>query len=194
MSKQAVNFQHLVDQVYGQEVDSKALAIWGGTCPESKLSAFIQGWDLSTMPYCIWEHASEIVFQEGTLPAEAGLLERGRLFGPGGDLSLRRDGDVFRWHFVGRAGAKPPAGPYGTQDFWQATGNEDARFHQATETAQLWGERKEGFDLWFEDRVAGARLQYPTTHTGRVQIRYATFSRAGRVEFVWLRELEVCDE
>lgn len=191
MNKRAIDFNDLVAQVRARQIGPETLAILGGTCKEQDVLSFLQAWSLSGTPYRIWEYASEIVFQENTLPLDTGLLERGRLFGPVGDLSLRRDGGRFRWHFVGKAGTEVPKGPYEAQDFWQSEANKDARFHRNAESALLWGERKEGFNLWFEDRVAGARLKYPSKDTGRVRINYQTFSRAGRVEFVWLLGLEV---
>jgi len=136
------------------------------------------------MSYRIWEYVSEIAFEKETLPQNAALLERGRLFGSGGDLELRRDGATFAWRFIGPAGVQPPTGKCNAQDYWGS--DPQAMFHQREETALLWGKRNG--ETWVEDRVGAARLNYPATDE-RVQIHYRTYSRAGRVEFVWLTSL-----
>ena len=51
-------------------------------------------------------------------------------------------------------------------------------------------ERRPEFELWFDDRAAGATLKYPVDLSGRLQLKYRTYSRAGRVEFVWYLGLE----
>jgi hypothetical protein len=144
------------------------------------------------MPFRIWEYASRIEFKRNTPPDEVNLLERGRLFGEGGDLELRRDGAVFRWGYIGKPGAQPPSGHQPAPDnFW--TKNKAVTFHRCNEAALLWGERREEQSRWFDDRVARALLDYPEPAASaawpRVRICYWTFSRAGRIEFVWLRDL-----
>jgi hypothetical protein len=111
-------------------------------------------------------------------------LERGRLFGKGGDLDLRRDGDTFRWRFVGAPNVRPPEGYAAKEnDFWEQ--HPHAKFHCYVETTLLWGKR-EG-DRWHDDRVAAAELDYPAPDDAeRVQVKYQVYSRSGRVEFVWL--------
>lgn len=197
--RKRVDFGALVDEVWQDGWGRDHLSLWGGMFEEGKLSDFLEDWDRSGMPYCIWEYVSEIVFQlKDTPPENVALLERGRLFGPKGDLELRRDGDIFRWRFVGSHDVKPPEGKYDTKDYWQVDGNQMATFHRHSERAILWGERKDGQTRWFEDRVGAAKLEYPTlaptpANWNRVQVCYDTFSRAGTVEFVWMRELEGYD-
>jgi hypothetical protein len=192
MSHKAVNFDELVKQVRGAQVGKDKLSIWGGECSEAQALDLVQHWPtLAQMPYRIWEYSSDIAFGRDTLPDNAQWLERGRLFGPVGDFTLLRDGNLFRWHFVGQAGTQPPTGNYGAQDYWQIENNKGTTFHRYAEQALLWGERKEGQPRWFEDRVGAAQLEYPVpADWRRVQICYDAFSRNGRVEFVWLRGLE----
>lgn len=192
MSRRPVNFADLVKKVHAPTVGQDRLSIWGGECSEGQVLTLLVSWPNSDlMPYRLWEYSSKITFEQDTLPDSAQWLERGRLFGEkGGDLSTRRDGNRFRWRFVGPAGACPPDG-FDAKDFWRT--EPKAQFHENKETALLWGEWKEGFDLWFEDRTARAELQYPLEQTGRVQVKYQTFSRTGRVEFVWLLGLEAYD-
>lgn len=181
---QQVNFNDIVQMVTTQPLLGKEiLSIWGGRCAEEDLLAFLQGWDLSNMPYRIWEYASEIVFEKGTLPKNAVLLQRGRLFGEDGDLELRRDGAEFAWRFIGKPEIRPPAGyDFDENNFWHR--HSDVTFHQYKQTALLWGE-SQGDGFWFDDRVAGAQLTYPAVTGKRVQLHYKVFSRAGQVQFVW---------
>jgi len=182
-----VDFGTLVKQVRQPLCGREHLAIWGGTCAEDALIEFLAGWPLERMPYHIWESTDRIDFEENTPVPTVALLERGRLFGEEGDLELRREDDRFRWRFVGAPDIRPPQG-YDTDDadFW--TQHPDAAFHCYEETALLWGERNG--DGWQDDRVASADLDYPVEgQPERVQIEYRTYSRNGRVEFVWLTGL-----
>lgn len=191
MTVKVVNFQALVDKVQAATVGAETLSIFGGECGEAELLNLVQQWPtLPEMSYRVWEYSSSIEFEaeDGPLPLEARWLERGRLFGPGGDFTFRRDGVRFLWHFIGPKGVTAPA-LGNVENFW-ANGDPSAQFHQNVTTALLWGERKKGFALWFDDRTAGARLKYPVEQLGRLQVKYRTYSRAGRVEFVWWLGLE----
>jgi len=179
-----VNFEELVQGVTQSQCGQADLSIWGGRCAESDLPTFLRQWPLAQMPYRIWEYASEIAFEQDTLPRNVALLERARLFGEGGDLELRREGTAFTWRFVGPGGVQPPAGDYGAQDYW--ANHPEATFHQREEGALLWGKRDGA--KWTDDRVGAATLTYPATGE-RVQVHYKIFSRAGCVEFVWLTGL-----
>jgi len=181
--KKAVNFTTLVEQVTKSQVGKEALSIWGGRCAESDLMKFLEQWNnLAQMPYRIWEYASDIAFEKDSLPDNAVLLQRGRLFGEGGDLEVRRDGAEFAWRFVGPADAKLPDGKYDAHNYWGD--HSGVVFFQEKASALLWGERNEKKGKWYDDRVGAAELNYPTSGK-RVQIHYKTFSRAGRVQFVW---------
>lgn len=179
---------------YGQA----ELSLWGGVCTAAQLPAWLAQWNLTGLNNRYWEQVSRAEFS-ATLPdaQDVALLERARLFGAGGDLSLRRTGDDFHWLWIGPRGTQPP-NPAAAQNFWVAPAHAGASFHRVEETALLWGEHKngqpvtpQGAPLWFDDRVARAWLNYPAPATWlRVQLRYWAFSRAGRIEFVWLRGLE----
>ena len=181
MSKR-VDFGDIVKAVKRRPVGKDDLSIWGGRCAEGDLLAFLNGWDLSRMPYRIWEYVSDIRFEKDTLPNDIVLLQRGRLFGEGGDLEVQRDGEEFAWRFVGPSGVRPPAG-YDNEknNFWHR--HPDLAFHQYEQKALLWGEGQG--EQWFDNRVAGAELVYPEITGQRVQLHYKVFSRAGRVQFVW---------
>jgi len=195
--RRAIDFRALAEEVQdaGQQWGQAQLAIWGGQCDEANVLTLLEDWPQrdETMPHRIWEYADQIVFEENTLPHKSDWLEHGRLFGPGGDLSVRRGGEHFYWHFVGRPGTQPPDGDFQARYFWSQPGEANAIFYRRKECALLWGERQEGFDLWFEARTGRAKLCYPLDQTGRVRVIYQTFSRAGRVEFVWLLRLEAYD-
>ncbi len=177
-----VDFDKLVQEVKQSRCGKADLSIWGGRCTESDLQDFIRQWPLDRMPYRIWAYASEIAFGQDTLPPNVALLERGRLFGEGGDLEVRRDGGEFAWRFIGPAGVRPPTTNRPAEDFWST--HPDATFYRRRETALLWG--KWDGNRWREDRVGAACLEYPApAGWPRVQVEFWTFSRAGRVEFVW---------
>ncbi|RME57582.1 hypothetical protein D6779_08390 [Candidatus Parcubacteria bacterium] len=184
-SQHPVDFAEIVEQVKQSPVGKESLSIWGGRCAESDLLKFLEQWNnLTQMPYRIWEYASNIVFQKGTLPKDAILLQRGRLFGEGGDLEVRRDGQEFAWRFVGPAGEQPPDGEYRAENYWEA--HPDTVFFEEKTSALLWGAWQESDDQWKDDRVGAAKLDYPDADGWkRVQIDYTTFSQEGRVCFVW---------
>lgn len=182
-----VNFEDLVKKAEDPRCGHADISIWGGRCAQNCLKEFISQWDLARMPYRIWEYASEICFVEQNTPLQnETLLERARLFGPGGDLELRRAGVVFAWRFVGPAGVSPPAGDYTAKDYWES--HPEVTFHQVEEEALLWGERNAGSAIWADNRVGAARLNYPAEGQ-RVKINYKVLSRAGRAEFVWFTDL-----
>lgn len=200
-----INFDDLISQLddksqqYGpQAPQANRLTISGGFCPINELPAFLKAWNLprDDMNYCLWEEVSRIVLEEKTLPIEPQKrLQRGRIFGTGGDLSLRRDGDKFRWWFIGLSDVTVPKG-YDAKNFWDDKTRQTWLLHCHEKTALLWGvwggKNQNGHDFWLDDRVAGATLTYPglNNHPERVQIRYWSFTRAGQVMFVWLRGLE----
>jgi len=114
-----VNFDELVKEVTHSQVGRATLSVWGGRCFEDNLLEFLREWEKTAqMPYRIWEYASDIVFEENTLPDDPVLLQRGRLFGKDGDLEVRRDGTSFAWRFIGPPKIQPPAGNFDTQNYW----------------------------------------------------------------------------
>lgn len=179
-----VDFVKLTDEVRQPQCGPKELTILGGRCAENDLRGLLQEWNLAEMPFRVWEYCSEIVFEKGTIPQNIALLERGRVFGEGGDLMLRRNGIDFQWRFIGPAGITEPTTDYEPQNYWKA--NINVLFHKNEETSLLWG--KWNGEQWIEDRVGAAKLNYPVTGQSkdeRVQLNYKTFSRVGQVEFVW---------
>jgi len=184
--------------------------LWGGRFPasEANLSAFLLGWGLAArrMPWRIWEWVSELALEEAgsDVPANLALLERGRLFGPGGDLELRRDEECVLWRFVGPPASaapqclhwehehKPEAlkemrrggqEPFPAADFWRAH-PECRPLLKRQRYALLWGQEEQhgdpprGMGVWREDRVAGASapLRYPGM---------SERSKVGRVELAY---------
>lgn len=191
--QQGIDFQALCDQVSKPAIEPGAFAFWGGTCTETELLAFLRGWGLprKEMPYCIWEYASEIIFDEQSLPGsdKLYLLQAGRVFGHRGDLALRREEGGFAWRYIGQAETRPPAGhDHEENDYWSA--EPQARLHHYDgQHALLWGEWSPSAGRWFEDRVARANLSYPVVPADRVWLEYETFSRNGVIEFVWYKKL-----
>jgi len=185
MSKERVPLIELVQKVvHSSQWGKENLSIWGGYCDERDLLQFLQEWGLNSMPYRIWKYTSEIVFNQNKLPANIVLLQRGRLFGEGGDLEFRREGAGFRWRFIGPAGVQPPTGDYGKHDYWVT--HRGVTFHCHEEMVLLWGQWNAEKGRWVEDRIGAAPLNYPVpSEWQRVQVHYKAFSRAGRMEFVW---------
>ena len=150
------------------------------------------------MPWRIWEHISEIGFADE--PQAPDLLQRGEIFGEGGHLSLRRDGNLWYWRYIGPADQPAPAGFEEAPEcanFWTADPNKDVVLRCYEERVLLWGEQVEDTNgkstgRWWEDRVAAARLAYPIQQTGRerVCLKFNRFTKAGRTVFVWYRSLD----
>ena len=111
------------------------------------------------------------------------MLERGRLFGKDGDLTLRRNGSRFNWSFIGPTGIQAPKGDYDTKNYWSKDNKyKKEAFHQYQEQTLLWG--KWDGKRRSESRVAAAKLNYPIIGE-RIQLDYKIFSHAGQVSFVW---------
>jgi hypothetical protein len=200
----ALDFKEAVEKLVTDPLITKdsGIAIVGGELKaaqgetlEQVLGRFLQAWDFSNLPYRIWEYVHRIEFTLNTLPnaSEYSLLERGRIFGTGGDVSLRRDGDRFLWHSIGPKVTTLPTG-YGEKDFWDE--NPDVQLRQCDESALLWGDYKETLGRWQEDRVGWAKLDYPISPAQarkqgkRVEIHYTVFTDGGQVAFVWWKEVK----
>lgn len=102
-------FQTIAD---AREVSQDDLLIWGGHFAPEQLSDFVQAWDGS--PHFLWAMVEEVSTfyvkkantPGGAIPQPEYLLLRLRIFGPDGDLDIRRDGNRFYWHFIGDANAQ----------------------------------------------------------------------------------------
>ena len=202
----AFDFKQAVQQMTAPhaEVGVGQVAIWGGKFNaddvetlEQRLARFLTSWDWAAcaMPYRIWEYAHRIEFTRRDTPllmaTEHHLLERGRIFGSGGDLSLRRDSAYFHWHFIGRFTPLLRAAEWQAQDFF--TTHPNCKFRQHDESALLWGEprgQKNGVNYWQDDRVGWADLVYPHASTDRLKICYTIFTDGGQAAFVWWKELK----
>lgn len=167
------------------------LSIWGGTCLETELLTLVNTWpDRVKMPYRIWEYTDHITIGKEDEPEGYEWLERGRIFGVGGDLSIRRDGEGFRWWFIGLQGTEPPETfkKSGTP-YFNGERKGDLFCENTDNKAMLWGNREKDKAFW-DDRVAGASIDYPVDeHATRAFIEYTTYSRAGQVVFVWMKKL-----
>lgn len=169
--------------------------ILGGQFAHSRLSTFLGEWrtQWDAMPWRIWEYVSSIGFAEE--PTNTQWLQRADIFGEGGHLSLRRDGERWLWHFIGSFTPALPDG-FEPSDFW--TRNPMTVLHRYEESVILWGEEvrkdrndpKSGIGRWQDDRVGAARLKYPEMKgASRVYLHYWRYSQAGETQFVWYRGL-----
>lgn len=165
------------------------LTIVGGTIQEQDVAAWLNEWNFELLPWQIWEEVSALRLEKGhAMPTEFGLVERGRLFGEGGDLTLRRDGSLFRWHFIGPKAANVQLTP-DALDFWQEYPNK--MLHRIEQQVILWGVWRKDLGRWHDNRVGWANLKYPPMLEGKshVYVHYDEYLDLGRVAFVWLREL-----
>lgn len=194
-----VDFDELLVKVKKPRVGINELTILGGHCAENCFEKFIGQWLEQReikLPFRIWEYASEIIFKKENDSPEninVALLERGRLFGEDGDLTLRRNGSSFEWSFVGPAGIQAPEENYDAKCYWDEN-PKIKEFHQYQEKVLLWGKWDDRHKCWVEPRVAGAKLDYPRerSHQGegkRLQLEYKIFSHAGQIKFVWYTDL-----
>lgn len=165
------------------------LAILGGEIAADSVRTWLAGWGLHTLPWRFWETASELQLDEASLPPDNEYLERGRLFGPGGDLTLRREGEQFRWWFIGEPTTKRPE-QLKAADFWAT--DPTAKLYKVTQRALLWGAWDAKLNRWYDDRVGFARLNYPPSLQGseRVYAHYREYLNAGQVAFVWMYNLD----
>jgi len=200
MSARELDFTQAVKELLGNSpINSESnIAIIGGELQagdshtlEEVLERFLHKWDFSTLPYRIWEYFHCIEFNTCSLPSDYSLLERGRIFGPGGDLSLRRDGERFLWHFIGPK-EKDTLPADWKKDFWKENPHAQLRPHD--EFALLWGAYKKALGRWHEDRVGWANLDYPyhlhKEEGKRLWIHYTVFSDGGQIAFVWWKEVK----
>jgi hypothetical protein len=174
------------------QIEPAELAVWGGSFTADRLEGFLQVWAFPRqgMLWSLWQWTDEIAIQfDAVQPDGLGFLERGRVFGPDGDLEIRRDphpdGDRFLWRFIGAPETPKPAG-FEPDSYWD--GQQEKRLRAYERTALLWGSRdaarKLGLEGWHEDRVGGAQLNYPHLTGNRVQLRYVEYLDGSNVELV----------
>lgn len=182
-----LNFNELLSQ--RTRCSRADLTVFGGTIEEQKALAWLSLWDLQLLPWRIWEEVSALRVEKGTLlPQELALVERAQFFGEGGDLTLRRDGDIFRWHFVGPKTAMVHKTP-DALDYWDQPSA--STLYRVEQQAILWGVWRKELGRWHDNRVGWANLQYPAELNGRshVYIHFDEYLESGRVAFVWLRDI-----
>lgn len=191
MSDKSVDFRHLIERMERAEVaETERPTILGGHFPAERLDTFLTVWRSrwGKMPWRIWEHVSHIEFSDE--PAEPLYLQRAEIFGEAGHLSLRCDVRRWLWHYVGEPIDLPLPGfesPEACRDFWSA--HPDCKLRRYEGSVMLWGERKDGFKLWWDDRAVAARLFYPGQAAGRVHLDFLRFTENGQTAFMWYRTL-----
>jgi hypothetical protein len=197
---QSVNFDALLAQMEEdrQRFNKHRPTIVGGQCAEVKLLEWLGKLKLDDMPVRIWEFTDHCTIGPEGPPANAERLERARLFGEGGDLELRRNGNEFRWRYIGKADHAPK------DDKAQALAwpdDADSPVYCSERRALLWGTREGEQKQWFEDRVSGAALTYltdppslPDKMRERIWIKFLEYTQAGRTLAVWLLGLEAYQE
>lgn len=190
MSDKSVNFKELIAMMEKARLTPDSYpTVFGGQFAQARLADFLAVWRKrwASMSWRIWEHISHIEFADE--PQEPEHLLRAEVFGDGGHLSLRRDGNRWLWHYIGPAGQPAPQGFDQKSDceIWEA--EQSAVLRRYHDQAILWGERKTGYDFWWEDRVAAAKLVYPKQNVGRVYLDFWRYTQDGQTVFVWYRNL-----
>lgn len=190
--RQAVNFKKLIDQM---EDDKLSAGEWprivGGSCTEAELVNWLGNLDLSDLIVRIWEFTDRCTIGDDGPPGTAEKLERARLFGEGGDLDIRRNGNRFLWHYVGEADHAPEG------ETLTYPGTTESPVYCRERKSLLWGTREKEKEQWFDDRVSGAELTYftetpalPGNVEERVKVKFREYTQAGRRLVVWLLKLE----
>lgn len=188
MANQRLNFADLLSQ--RTACAQEDLAIIGGTVQETDVRGWLAEWHLQSLPWQIWEEVSALRLEKDTpLPLDFALVERGQIFGEGGNLTLRRDGTIFRWHFIGLETTGVQVTP-DVRNFWQE--HPGAVLQRVDQKAILWGAWRPDLGRWHDNRVGWANLQYPAELNGKhhVYVHYDEYLESGRVAFVWLRDLK----
>lgn len=182
------------------------LMIVGGTITEEKLVTWLVKFSKRQMPWRMWEWVNEFRLEHEDvngsfpLPTRLEALERGRLFGKEGDLTVRRDGEFFRWHFIGPHAAEQkdkriPSGWLSCHNYWEREAHKDKRFACFAQKALLWGAFNQELGRWYDNRVGFAHLEYPIQEVaslleedqkGHVYAYYREYLDAGQVAFVWM--------
>jgi len=191
-------------------------AIRGGSLPfsASNLHGLLDAWRLprtatlngDDTPYVLLEQVDAlklVAVDEITTGSQIrldhpDLLERLRIFGPGGDFEVRRDEERLYWRWIectgdeeGRQVADLSTDKqFAGADFWAQTPPPPDLLRHETRLL-LWGQWDDKLGGWFDDRVAGSQLSYPGMEgCERVYVHGWEFISNGATQFVWWRELK----
>jgi hypothetical protein len=194
-----IDFLELIDLLEVAEMSGEQCpTIEGGRFAASALSDFLDAWELGgrDMPWRLWEWVSDLLWEHGTaaLPFDStparrrDWLERARIFGPGGDLSLRREGGEFVWHFVGAHGAQIPAA-FTNDEAGDAEGGQTDHLVAFCCATALWGNKRPlpGGGVFWQEQP----LYYPGAgEPDRVQLAYREYLCGADTVAVWWLGLE----
>ncbi len=166
---------------HAAEAGSAGLLIIGGQIPADAkdLARLLSCFTGLGLRWALWHHTDSIELCRYTdgdpVTGDTALLERMRLFGgepvptddslpeTGGDLELRRDGELLRWRFVGAPAATPRSAladrKIAYQDFWAH--HPDETFQIRRQTQLLWGEQKKRRNTEAPDQNESADISVP---------------------------------
>lgn len=185
--REAIDFDDLVTALVESQTPPKGSwpAIVSGECESGEFLDWLHKLCLKKLDVRIWCYTDRCEIGEAAAPQNIAYLERARLFGCGGDVDIWRDGQGFRWRYIGPSDNAPT----GRALSWPR--NETNPVFCRERTALLWGNRPKGRARWHDDRVAGAALTYPIDGAPeRVQVTYREYTQAGRPFAVWFTGLE----
>lgn len=159
--------------------NKSSVYVWGGqfSSAEHTLGTFLDTWNTENGPqfqFSMVEHVNyfrAFLANLAELGQQANLLERIRLFGPAGDLDIRRDGETIYWRFISETDtALPDLAPFGMEAYPE----KGKTFAKDERSYLLWRSDKQ------EQRVKHAWAEgLDFTHLQQVQ-----YLENGRVAFV----------
>lgn len=196
MSKPRRDANYFIENVFNElgeqakDVGADDLVIRGGEFAGNRLAEFIQAWEAANLDGALtWAMVEEVsrfyvlrLNRPGeAIPDDPYLLERCRLFGPTGDLDIRRERDRFLWRFIGDSLESWPAlEEFEFQDFWR--GREPKPVFRAVEREYMQWRPEDGraSNQWRgETSLAGKDTRLKQIHyldSGRIAfVRYVTF-------------------
>lgn len=188
------DFDKLVDEVMSIEtIDKNKIQIWGGKIKVNEIRNLIDEIKALDMPFAIIECVHEINFikTKDIKIENTNLLERIRLFGPEGDLDIRRiNNNLFTWRFIGLPKNKKIfEEKYNGISFWEK--NPETQLFYKEDKARLWGTQLQKNNQWYDPSVAKAKLKYPIDDASKeVFLEYAVLIENGNPAFIQFLRLK----
>ncbi|MBX3055865.1 MAG: hypothetical protein KF770_05265 [Anaerolineae bacterium] len=197
MNKGPKTAQEFIDEAFAkadaavkEQRNATNLFIWGGRFAEDnesdlpQLVQFLQAWQADSSLAFTWAMVEEVehFYVRPTSLKEMiqdhDQIERVRLFGPEGDLSIRRDADMLYWHFISETHQQVPVGPiFNPVSFWDEATNQGRTFACHEQCYYQW--RRD-----VRERRVTHKWASDVALTGKQYLRQAHYLENGRIAFV----------